>query len=247
MQINYFLILIVRNLFKYSFFKKLYKDIVFRSSSALTPLLLSIELGIDIKNIWDIGANQGYWTKSRKIIYPNANFILFESNIKHYKKLSKYGLPIIATLSNIEKEVDFFYIPDGDGTGDSYYKESTKYYQETSPSKVKTSTLKSIFSEKNLSVPDYIKLDTQGSELDILKGFGEDIKSVALISVEVNIYDYNAGAPRLPEIVSYLREHDLYLVGVIEQHLNKYLYARGILNQIDVLFCNKKYLQERVA
>lgn len=53
--------------------------------------------------------------------------------------------------------------------------------------------------------PHFIKLDTQGSELDILAGAGATLDSVVGIEVEVEFAPMYAGQPLFPEVDSFLR------------------------------------------
>ena len=50
--------------------------------------------------------------------------------------------------------------------------------------KVKTTTLKSIMEEISLRSIDLLKIDTEGHELQVVKGIAEKIKYVKLILVE---------------------------------------------------------------
>jgi FkbM family methyltransferase len=62
--------------------------------------------------------------------------------------------------------------------------------------------------------PNFIKLDTQGSELEILEGAGECLDSVIGIEIEVEFAPVYQGQPLFPEVDTFLRSkgfelHDL--------------------------------------
>ena len=50
---------------------------------------------------------------------------------------------------------------------------------------------------------DFIKIDVQGSELDILKGGKNLVSRARALLLEVATSDYNPGAPRKEEVVAY--------------------------------------------
>lgn len=54
---------------------------------------------------------------------------------------------------------------------------------------------------RNLEVPDFVKIDVEGSEMEVLKGIGEIYKSVKRIFVETH------GAALKAECLSWMRAH----------------------------------------
>ena len=53
-------------------------------------------------------------------------------------------------------------------------------------------------------MPDMIKLDTQGSELDILQGAPTVLRNVYDIIIEAQHVEYNKGAPNINAVRSFL-------------------------------------------
>lgn len=82
--------------------------------------------------------------------------------------INKIGTVFNVVLSDMIKTVTFYQSNQTDDTGDLYYKENTQFYKNISGTEVKTNTLSKLIHENNLPTPDYIKIDTQGVELDIL-------------------------------------------------------------------------------
>ncbi len=63
--------------------------------------------------------------------------------------------------------------------------------------------------------PDYIKLDTEGSELSILKGCPRELdESILGIYAEVQFNTTYEGASLFPRVMDYLNDHDFYLVNL---------------------------------
>lgn len=193
-------------------------------------------LGFEIKVIYDIGAHKGKWSRDLNAQFPEMKFYLFEANDSHKKDLNK--LPYwnhIGVLSNIEKDVYFY--SNKNQTGDSYFKESTYAYQDTLAKKLKSQTLDSVIYNKKLPLPDFIKIDTQGSELDILNGAKNCLKNARMLLLECPIYPYNLGGPKLSDYVNYLLDFNFYPSRLIEIHD-----MAGMLVQIDILFMNEELM-----
>lgn len=80
--------------------------------------------------------------------------------------------------------------------------------------KVKTSTLNKVATDLNLPQIDFLKLDTQGTELDILKG-GENLLSqqkIGIIFCEVEMVRIYKNQPIFFEIQQYLNQFNYVLV-----------------------------------
>ena len=75
----------------------------------------------------------------------------------------------------------------------------------------KAVTLDKLVSKNNIPLPDFIKIDTQGSELDILRGGEKTISNCSLIYLECPIIEYNMGSPNLSEYIEYLNLIDIIL------------------------------------
>lgn len=193
--------------------------------------------------VFDIGANKGRWTEQYALQLPNAQFCLFEANPHHTrpKNLSSKHKWINVVLSKPGVSSVNFYISNNkySGTGDSYYKEQTTAYNTCKPTSLKAATLDSIVKEYSLPFPQLIKLDTQGSELDILSGSSEVIKQVDIIITEMAIMPYNKGAPNFNDYINFFITRNYVPVGI-----NEIQFADNILVQIDIVFL-KKHIKEK--
>ena len=185
--------------------------------------------GLKINTVYDIGAHKGRWTKQHAGLFPNASFYMFEANEEHVEKLKSRGhRTFIGVLSSDGEPAKFYKKA---GTGDSLYRENTATYSENTFEVVSTKTLRQVAISENLPKPDFIKLDVQGAEIDILKGAGELLESCSLLLAECPIVPYNLGAPELNEYLTYFKSKGFSPLRITEQHSNK-----GSLLQIDILF-----------
>lgn len=149
-------------------------------------------------NILDIGANDGWWYKQTQLQYPNAKFVLIEANPNNEPALKLLNVPYyIVCLSDTVKQVEFYITTDSPTTtGASYYLENTEHFNESNIQILNliTNTLDSMFPTETF---DIIKLDVQGSEVDIINGGLNLIQRATEIILEVPMFnvEYNIGAP----------------------------------------------------
>ena len=231
-KLRYYLFKIFPNKFV-KFFNRLYEH---RLNFNILNL---INKGLKIDVIYDIGAFRGEWSNFlNRTSLKNKNFYLFEANKENEKYLEKLNFKyFFAILSDTNKDVNFY---SRVSTGDSYLVEQTNLYKENIKSVVKkTITLDEIVKKKNLPLPDFLKIDTQGSELDILKGSQKSISKCSLIYLECPIIEYNLGAPNLNDYIKYLNSINFVPYDLCEVHK-----IDNILIQIDILFIKKSTLNE---
>ena len=90
--------------------------------------------------------------------------------------------------------------------------------------------LNEIQTKTQIPFPDFLKIDTQGSEIDILKGGNEILKNCKVILLECPIISYNIGAPSLSDYIKYLDSINYLPFDVTEiHHLDK------VLVQVDIV------------
>lgn len=185
--------------------------------------------GLKINTVYDIGAHKGRWTKQHAGLFPNASFYLFEANKEHAEKLQSRGhRTFIGVLSSDGEPAKFYKKA---GTGDSLYRENTATYSEDTFEVVTTKTLHQVATSEKLPRPDFVKLDVQGAEIDVLKGAGDLLDGCSLLLAECPIVPYNLGAPELKEYLDYFKSIGFSPLRITEQHSSK-----GSLLQIDILF-----------
>jgi len=93
------------------------------------------------------------------------------------------------------------------GYGSSIYEEKTNFSRQVEY--ITSSTLKNELAHLNLhSSNNIIKLDVQGSEIDILKGLDIDIALFEIIILETSVKKYNKGSPLFIDVINFMNEKD---------------------------------------
>lgn len=195
--------------------------------------------GFNPRCILDIGANIGEWSDMVKGIWPQSDLVLFEADEVNTDILNKKGYKYFITLlGDEEKSVEFFCSPTAKfQTGNSIFKEKTHHYtgDRLEIRTVQMKTLDTIISDNKINNVDFIKLDIQGAELLALEGGKNVLSSAEVVLLEAALLEYNEGAPKLSEVISYMDNTGFQAYDVVELH---YL-PNKLLSQLDVLFIRK--------
>jgi FkbM family methyltransferase len=192
-------------------------------------------IGINFDKVLDIGAYIGSWKEMFQTIYPNADILMIEANTEKEEILKKKGKYLIALLgSEDNKIVDYYKCYDElISSGNGVFKENTKF--KFLAEERKTIKLSSLLKNNNISY-DLIKIDTQGSELEIIKGGLDIVTNSKFLLLELSIAQYNFNAPNYLEVLSYLGKIGFKLVDIFDLH-----YRSGSLIQIDGFFINTNF------
>jgi FkbM family methyltransferase len=190
------------------------------------------EHGFEPKNILDIGALDGRWSLAMKQLFPNANFTLIEANADAEEMLKQTGFEYyISALSyDARQNVPYYKLPGMAGNG--LYKENT--HLKPTRIRINTKTLDQMFSEDRKF--DLIKLDVQGSEMDILSAGKRVMSHASMIVSECQIVEYNKGTPYLLDMMKFFDENNFNLLDIVDL-----LYGKNpVLMQVDALFRNRE-------
>ena len=175
------------------------------------------------ETILDIGANVGNFTRQCKTIWPLTNSIMIEGTRECSFSLSTIGEKFYIELLGDEdgKKVTFYKTKvSATNTGNSIYKENSVHYNDEKVIKEERKLVKLDSLLQNFQRPiDFAKLDTQGSELNILKGGIKTLSKCKYILIEVSLKYYNEGVPLKDEIVNFMSSMGYNNKEVIETHV----------------------------
>ena len=199
------------------------------------------KIGFNPKTILDIGAHKGQFYNWAKDVWPEAFIWMLEANEYHENDLKNLisntqDQYTIVTMGDMERNVNFYTRSDKPHTeGASYYKEANYWDipQLVMEIPKKLQTLDNLFDEHSRF--DLIKIDTQGSELDIIKGGLGLCKKSSYIILEVATIEYNIGAPMESEIVNFMNKIGFENMATIGEHVDN----NNLVIQKDIVFKNK--------
>tara|TARA_R110000744_G_scaffold134462_2_gene243493 strand:+ start:347 stop:955 length:609 start_codon:yes stop_codon:yes gene_type:complete len=184
-------------------------------------------------SILDIGANVGQFYNEIKQIFPNSYYYLIEGNERCEIELQSLDVDYsMSLLSDKVKEVKFYTrTNEGRCTGNSIYREKTPFFSddEITIKTETTTTLDILIKGKQF---DLIKLDVQGSELDVINGGLDLIKNSKGVLMEVSLIEYNENAPTKDFVYKFMEKLDFYpaeIIGDINHPITHQLIQQDIL------------------
>ncbi len=202
------------------YFVKLIYKFNFRNYLKKIRYLLENNLNKNF-TLLDIGAADGVNDKWN-IISKKSNIILVEPHKESAQRLKSKGLNVIESVLNSEdnKEVKFYSTKKA--TCSSFYKPNFNHLGKFSNSDRFKIISEEIFISQSIDTeikkfpqPDFIKIDTEGSELDILKGSTNTLLNVYGLEVECSFNQLREGQPLFEEVREYLKKLDFVFIDFI--------------------------------
>jgi len=175
-------------------------------------------------------------------IFLLAKIFMVEATPDHKNILENIneaaGLSIALLGDKSKKSVDFYIANPKETsitTGNSVFMEKTRYFDNHHLIKLPMTTLDEMVAKRKLKNIDFIKIDTQGSELNILKGGKKTVDRAEFILLETQNLEYNDKAPFTEDVIIAMKSYGFRLFDILETH---YL-PSGELFQVDLLFARK--------
>ena len=188
--------------------------------------------------ILDIGANVGQFHKECKATFNDSYIFSIEASAECESSLKQitenYYIGLLA-----KDNTDYtFYSRKNDPTctGNSMYKELTQFYSVDQLDIIKKKGIKLDDLFESDSEFDLIKIDTQGSELDIIEGGLNLCNKAKGILLEVSLTQYNENAPLYDDVINYMTSHGFIKTEILDEARN-----HGS-HQQDILFINEKLI-----
>ena len=144
------------------------------------------------KHIVDIGANHGTWTRETLQYFPDAYYTLLEP--QHW--LKKSFQDILETNPKVqfhpvgagEQEGSFqFTIVDRDDSCSFRYTEEEAKAAGYEQIEISVVTLNNLLSSSELPIPDIIKIDAEGLDIEVLKGASNYFGKTEIFMVEAGV------------------------------------------------------------
>jgi FkbM family methyltransferase len=193
-------------------------------------------LGLTPNVIFDIGAAQGKWAERASKIWPNARIVGFEPNesrlpdleatMERIPNFSYQRCLLGATTAEIE------YVDSSDQT--SLYDRAATGPRVTAP----MLTLDSLLTRNVIPPPNFIKLDVQGYELEILKGGQLALTAAQALLLEVSVYRLSPEMPVVLDVLNYVQLNGFFWYDILGLARRQ---SDDAMSQMDFLFLRRNH------
>ncbi len=202
------------------------------------PFEVLARLGFIPQTILDIGAAHGHFYILSKMLWPDAKVTCVEGNRECQAFLRDAG-EVYYEVLGAEEHVRPFYKTalDEVSGGNSYYREKTTAFDDKNvvSQMRQVRTLDSLLPGRQF---DLLKIDTQGSELDIMKGGYSILGGVTVLVLEVALVEYNWGSPLIDMVIRFAQDHSFLIFDIVGP-INGGHFWMGRKNQVDMVFISR--------
>ncbi|HEY4196021.1 MAG TPA: FkbM family methyltransferase [Mucilaginibacter sp.] len=191
------------------------------------------QLGFNSTCCLDIGAYIGNWALDFKQIFPDSRILMVEGQTEKEPELVK----VKENYHNIDYRIALLGATESTVVFNKYETASSVLTEHNITNAAtesrKLTTLDKLLTDTVFDKPDFIKIDTQGYELKILKGGKRTLTSAEFVLLEVSFLDIYKNVPLVADVLNFMQQHGFVLYDIctlMKRPLD------GTLYQSDFLF-----------
>jgi FkbM family methyltransferase len=191
------------------------------------------DAGVVLRQVVDVGASDGGWTRECLRVFPDARYLLVEPREVHAAALSA----LTSSRSNVRVwrgalgsrpgSLDLHVHGD-----QSSFLASDSFPTDTAE-RVEVRTLDSFLGTDLLQPPDLIKADVQGYELEVLRGAAHSLETAKLLLLEVSYRRMYRDLPLAHDVIAHAASAGFRICDVCTYAGRP---SDGLLMQSDLLF-----------
>ena len=200
------------------------------------------------KHIVDIGANHGTWTREALRFFPNAYYTLIEPQywleesisdiLKNNQKVTFHPFGAGETEGSFQ-----FTILDRDDSCSFKYTEEQAMKKGFKQLTLPVITLNNLLVSSQLPIPDIIKIDAEGLDIQVLKGASNFFGKTEIFMVEAGVVNKSFDNSLL-KVINYMDEKGYRLFEITD--LNR-PYEPRVLWLVELVFVKKNgYIDSQV-
>lgn len=194
--------------------------------------------GFEPATVVDVGAAYGLWSLACHRCFPEARYILIEPLEEYVPFLESHRRGIggthIQTAAGSRTGTHEINVH-SDLVGSSFFSEAEGPRADGIPRTVTILTLDEILADLDAATPLLMKLDVQGSELDVLEGGSETLGRAEVIFIEVSFFDFLQNSPSVADVIAYMAQRGFMPYDLLGFHHRP---LDGALAQVDVVFAH---------
>ena len=164
------------------------------------------------KTIIDIGANEGDFIMASKHFFPEAKIYAFEPQEEFYNLIKNIPKVTAFNFGLWDKDGKSTFYKNKDNTGASSFLKPTKNYNRfigRIDDLSEVTLLQKRFDKINLKIerPCFVKIDVEGAEEKVLRGFGDRLKEVDVLQIEWFFKNIHENQMKLGKLIPLLEKY----------------------------------------
>lgn len=214
---------------------------------------LTSKININIKTVFDIGANIGQTAFQYHAAFPNSHILSFEpiratfeilkNNTKSSKNIDCYNIAFGETVGIVEVKL----FDESQSYLNSLKLSAMNPNDSAKTEKIQVDTIDEFLkNNKQIDSIDLLKIDTEGFEIQVLKGANEAIQNgkIKLIYLEAGFSKSNHRSSYYPEIHDFLDSNGFSFFGLYEIAQNEIADKYHFGNALFIHDSLTKYLEK---
>jgi FkbM family methyltransferase len=193
--------------------------------------------GFRPKVILDIGAAKGYWSEFAHYFYPDAAFYMIDPLLESESRLQQLCATkpnfsyVLCAAGDVDGEISMSISADLDGS--SLFSFNVNGTTDAPERIVPVYAIDSLLSSGKIAPPQFVKIDVQGYELNVLKGGQKLLETTEVFILEVSIFKFLPDMPVVHQVVDYMVQHNYVLYDIAGYLRRPY---ENDLGQLDLVF-----------
>lgn len=162
------------------------------------------KLGFAPEIIVDVGAAKGEWARLAAGIWPNASIFGFEPNLSNRENLERTK----AELRHFDYTLAFLGAARGEAVYSDQEDQTSLLDSATNAAgnqRAPMLTLDEWAIERKVGRIDFLKLDVQGYELEVLKGAARMLPTCQAVLLEVSFFSFLPNVPLFDEVIAFMK------------------------------------------
>ena len=205
----------------------------------------------DVRIVFDVGANIGDVTLAAARSFPNAHIYSFEpvcatyqmlcENIKNYSdRITPYNFGFFNLSKRLDIHITSFHGASSILDQSLNHKSVHPHIRETGTESIEVYTLDSFMSDKAIDRIEIVKIDVEGTELEVIEGGRETFRNkVDNVFVELSLLRRNRESAYCVEICNLLYDLGFMLINVYD--VARYVEdGRQCVASMDAFFAKRK-------
>jgi len=196
--------------------------------------------------IFDVGANIGTTARVLAKHFPAARIFAFEPISSTYARLSAAmagmpnATPVQLALGSKTTVATMTAVPEGLGNRMVTQERGSNAELQS----IHVETAESFCDQHGISSVSLLKIDTEGHDLEVIKGFGSLLSSVDFVQTEVSMNTYNRAHVPFSSIFNHLSSNGFHLFKIYNQTMEFQRGGRPVLRRADPVFINARLVRD---